>query len=269
MCVNEELFLNKGLRKAKAGSSIIPPIIKSTVMSAGGGDCEHGSIFYGILRRLYEKRNSQNYIEEAGNKLSDFAELAVLDKDGSYCSRGEIGRIVANSGCSMEYYKNDPEATKKFFMTDAYGKTWGDCSVYGYVDKKNKVHVKGRIIEENEKIPTFLINDEVLKDQNNILSATTVHIVDNEEDYYVVHFEKMPETIVESDIIMREALMRIKNRFGEEVASHTLFREHSFDESFVLTGSGKRDVKACQNEGISDKTIMVDIEKSIQKSLKK
>ena len=212
MCVNEELFLNKGLRKVKAGSNIIPPMLKSTVMSAGGGDCEHGSIFYGILRRLYERRNSQNYIEEAGNKLSDFAELAVLDKNGSYCSKGEIGRIVANSGCSMEYYKDDPEATNRFFIKDAYGKTWGDCSVYGYVDKKNRVHVKGRIIEENEKIPTFLINDEVLKDQKNILSATTVHVVENEEDFYIVHFERMPEATVESEIVLKEALNRINNK---------------------------------------------------------
>ena len=269
MCVNEELFLNKGLRKVEAGSNIIPPMIKSTVMSAGGGDCEHGSIFYGILRRLYERKDSHNYIEEAGNKLSDFAELAVLDKNGSYCSKGEIGRIVANSGCTMEYYKDDPEATDKFFIKDAYGKVWGDCSVYGYVDKKNRVHVKGRIIEEDEKIPTFLINDEVLKDQVNILSATTVHIVENGTDYYIVHFEKMPETIVDSNTLVKEAMIRIKNKFGNEVASHTLFREHSFEESFALTGSGKRDYKACQNEGISDKTIKIEMEKTLQKKLKK
>ena len=269
MCVNEEFFLNKGLRKAKAGSKILKPFLKSTVMSAGGGDCEHGSIFYGIFRRLYEHKTSSQYYEEAGNKVSDFVELAVIDDEGHYCSKGEYGRIVANSGCSMEYYKDDPEATKRFSIKDAYGKTWGDCSVYGFVDKKNRVHIKGRIPTTKEKIPTFLINDEMLRDQVNVLSSTTVHVVSGDEYYYVVHFEKMPESLKHSEDIMKEALIRIKKVLGTDVCSHVLFREHSFKESFVLNGSGKRDNNACKMEGITDKTIHVDLEASLQKTLKK
>ena len=268
MSVNEELFLNKGLRKAKAGTAFLPSILKSTVMSAGGGDCEHGSIFYGIFRRLYEHKNRFGYYEEAGNKLSDFAELAVLDENGSYCAKGEIGRIVVNSGCNMSYYKDDPEATSRFFLKDAYGKTWGDCSVYGFVDKKNRVHIKGRIIGEQEKIPTFLINDEVLKDQDNILSSLTVHVFSDGLDYYVVHFEKMPDSSLDSTDIMKDALYRIQNQFGEEIGSKILFREHEFDESFALTGSGKRDYQSCQKEGISN-TVCVSLEKEKQKKLEK
>ena len=257
MSVNEEKFLNKGLRKVRAGSKFLPPFLKSTVMSAGGGDCEHGSIFYAIFRRLFERKKSSGYIEEAGLKVMDFAELAVLDQTGHYCEKGEFGRIVANSGCNMDCYKDDPEATAKFFIKDAYGKTWGDCSIYGYVDKKNKVHIKGRIPKEGEKLPTFLITDEVLKDQNNILSALTVHVADGEKDYYVVHFEKMPGTAKDSEQLMRESLSRIRKALGQEVASSILFREHDFYESFALNGSGKRDGASCQNEGISEKTISV------------
>ena len=269
MSVNEEKFLNKGLRKVRAGSKFLPPFLKSTVMSAGGGDCEHGSIFYSLFRRLTERKSSSNYIEEAGLKVMDFAELAVLDPNGSYCEKGEYGRIVANSGCSMIRYKNDPEATSRFFLKDAYGKTWGDCSIYGFVDKKNKVHIKGRIPKEGEKLPTFLITDEVLKDQDNILSALTVHVVDGTNDYYVVHFEKMPDTKKDSELLMQEMLQRIKSSLGEEVSSKILFREHGFDESFALNGSGKRDHAACQNEGISEKTICVEKHDAMQRLLKK
>ena len=270
MSVNEERFLNKGMRKLRAGSKFLPRSVKSIAMSAAGGDCEHGGIFYTLFRRISERKTGPNYREEAGLKLMDFAELAVLDKDGSYCSRGEYGRVVANSGCSMEYYKNNPEATEKFFIKDAYGKTWGDCSIYGFVDKKNKIHIKGRIRNENEMdFPPFLINDEVLRDQYNILSAVTVHVVDNDEDYYVVHYEKMPESTKDSREIMEEALIRIKDAFGEEKASQILFREHSFDESFAVNNSGKRDIVACQEEGISEKTIHVNLEKDLQKTLKK
>ena len=269
LSVNEEKFLNKGLRKVKAGTNFLPSILKGTVMSAGGGDCEHGSIFYSLFRRLTEHKNSKGYIKEPGLKVMDFAELAVLDKDGYYCNKGEYGRIVANSGCTMEYYKNDPEATKKFFIKDAYGKEWGDCSIYGFVDKKNKVHIKGRIPKEGEILPTFLINDEVLKDQDNILSSVTVNVKDEGEDKYVVHFEKMPETKKDSIEIMNEALTRIDNKLGNEVSSKILFREHDFEESFKLTGSGKRDYYACQNEGITDKAISINKDDNIQRVLKK
>lgn len=269
MSVNEEKFLNKGLRKVKAGTQFIPSFLKSSVMSAGGGDCEHGSIFYSIFRRLGEKKTAPNYREEAGLKVMDFAELAVLDENGSYCSKGELGRIVANSGCTMSRYKDDPEATRAFFITDAYGKTWGDCSIYGFLDKKNRVHIKGRIPKNGEKLPTFYINDEVLRDQTNILSAATVHVVDNDEDYYIVHFEKMPESIKDTNQIMREALLRIRDSLGDDVASRVLFREHSFEESFAVNGSGKRDFYACQAEGISEKTHQVCLTAPSQKTLKK
>ena len=268
MSVNEELFLNKGLRKLNAGSKFLPPVLKSTIMSAAGGDCEHGGIFYTLFRQLGERKKA-SYRAEAGLGLMDFAELAVLDENGSYCSKGEYGRIVANSGCSMEYYKGKPEATKRFFIQDAYGKTWGDCSVYGCVDKKNKVHIKARIPKEKEKLPTFYINDIVLWDQKNILSAMTVCVVDNNEEYYVVHFEKMPESSIESIQIMKEALERIRLTLGEDVASKILFREHSFEESFAVNASGKRSYHACFDEGISEKTVQVDLNRAVQNVLKK
>lgn len=265
MSVNEEKFLNKGLRKARAGSKIVPPFIKSIVMSAAGGDCEHGGIFYTLFRRLFERKDGPNHRREAGLGLMNFAELAVLDKDGSYCSKGEYGRIVANSWCSMEYYKNEPEATKKFFVKDAYGKVWGDCNIYGFVDKKNKVHIKGRIPKEKEEFPTFLINDEALRDQDNILSAVTVNVDGN----FVVHFEKMPESQIDSKTLMKNILMNVYKKYGEEIASKVLFREHSFEESFAVNNSGKRDFHACQEEGITEKTIHIDLDDNIQTYLKK
>jgi len=269
MSVNEEKFLNKGLKKAKAGTKFIPTFLKSTVMSAAGGDCEHGGIFYTLFRSLREKKISPNCHQEAGLKLMDFAELAVLDNNGSYCSKGEYGRIVANSGCSMEYYKDDPEATKKFFIQDAYGKTWGDCCIYGFVDNKNKVHIKGRIPKEGEKLPTYLINDVVLNDQVNILSALTVHVTENDDDYYIVHFEKMPESKKSDECIMKDILLRIQQSFGNDISSKILFRIHSFEESFAVNNSGKRDFNACQLEGISDRVVSMDLKGDVKHLIKK
>ena len=93
-------------------------------------------------------------------------DVQVLDDDGNYCNPNQIGRIVANSPCTMLYYKNDPEETKKFFIKDSYGKIWGDCSVYGYKDEFSEIHMKGRI-NSDDKIQPFQIADVVLKDTKN------------------------------------------------------------------------------------------------------
>ncbi len=253
MSVNEEKFLNRGMRKVKAGTKFSPVPV---VMSAAGGDCEHGGIFFRLFKRLSERRNRKRIIEEAGLKLMEFAELAVLDMDGSYCEKGEYGRIVANSGCSMDCYKDDPEATAKFFVKDAYGKTWGDCSIYGFVDKKNKVHIKGRIPKEGENFATFLLTDAVLEDQTNILSALTVRAEKDGETCYVVHFEKMPGSTKDTDTLMEEAYQRIKRKFGNKVTEKIYFRVHDFEESFGVNGSGKRDFLRYQLEGVTDQAVI-------------
>ena len=266
MTVNEEKFLNRGMRKVKAGTKYSPIPV---VMSAAGGDCEHGGIFFTLFKRLSERKIRKNFVEEAGLKLMEFAELAVLDSTGHYCEKGEYGRIVANSGCSMERYKDDPEATDKFFIKDAYGKTWGDCSIYGYVDKKNKVHIKGRIPKEGEKLPTFLITDEVLKDQKNILSALTISAEKDGEACYVVHFEKMPGSTKGSEELIEEASRRIKIRLGDKINEKIYFRVHDFYESFDVNGSGKRDFLKCQLEGVTDKAVVPKSEQIDSQYVKK
>ncbi len=73
---------------------------------------------------------------------------------------------------------------------------------YGFVDMKNKIHIKGRIPKATEEIPTFIVNDEALKDQVNILSAVTV----NTKGKFVIHFGKMPESKLDSETIMKSTL---------------------------------------------------------------
>ena len=53
----------------------------------------------------------------------DFVEIAVLDPNGVILGPNQIGRLVANSPCTMKCYKNNVAATDAFFVKDSNGKT--------------------------------------------------------------------------------------------------------------------------------------------------
>ena len=57
--LGEEKFINEFLRKSEAGSGISLNGIKLPYgpLSVGGGDCEHGGIFYTLLKKLQSAIN--------------------------------------------------------------------------------------------------------------------------------------------------------------------------------------------------------------------
>lgn len=250
---NEEKFLNKGLRKVQAGRNKIPTPVSPITMSVAGGDCEHGGIFWILFRSLQSKLPGRLIKNEvAGLNPFQMVDVAILDEEGKECAPYQMGRLVANSPCNMKCYKNNPEATEKFFRKDANGKVWGDCNVYSYKDSMGGIHMKGRIPSEKEIFPPFLISDTILKDTKNILSC---EVVENEETgLYVAHIEMQPESKnIEKTLYSAE--QRCINQFGEDFTSRLAYRIHSFDESFELTGCGKRSNEALKSESITDKCI--------------
>lgn len=277
---NEEKFLNKGLRKVQAGRNKIPSPISPITMSVAGGDCEHGGIFWILFRSLQSKMPGRLIKGEvAGLNPFEMVDVAVLDKDGKKCQPYQLGRLVANSPCNMKCYKNNPEATSRFFIKDADGKTWGDCNVYSYIDNIGGVHMKGRIPSDKEILPPFLIADTILKDTKNIMSCEVIE--DEESGLYVAHVEMQPEKKQIAKTLL-SAEQRCINEFGEEFTSNLVYRIHPFDESFELTGCGKRSNQALKNEGINgncvkptidgDEVKLVSLEEYLspkQKTLKK
>lgn len=248
---NEEKFLNKGLRKVQAGRDKIPTPFSPITMSVAGGDCEHGGIFWILFRSLQSKmpkRLIKN--EEVGLNPFQMVDVAILDEKGKKCKPYQLGRLVANSPCNMKCYKNNPDATEKFFIKDASGKVWGDCNVYSYLDSIGGVHMKGRIPTKKEAIPTFLIADVILKDTKSILSC---EVVEN-EGLYVVHIELQPK-VKNVKKALYSAEQRCINQFGEDFASLLVYRMHSFEESFELTGCGKRNIHALNAEGITNQCV--------------
>ncbi len=246
--INEEKFINKAMKKAKMGTNITRTPFSITKMSEAAGDCEHGSVFYTLFRAYtINKFDGLNFGGTSGLKHFDFVEVAALDSNGNKLPPNELGRLVANSPCTMKEYKNNEEATNNFFIKDSDGKVWADLSIYGYVDSHDKVYIRGRIPKEGEKLPTFLISKRILKDTKNILSCEVVR--DDEKNAYIANIEFQPNTKKSNAYILYSSSQRCKD-IVDKVGEPIYYRIKNFEESFPLTGSGKRDVKKLKSEGL-------------------
>ncbi len=249
---NELRFIDQGLARMKAGLNHLPRPLGPARLSTGGGDCEHGGLYFQLFQSL---RDKFSICGDAGMKPFLLAKPIVLKADGSICKPNELGRLAADSICTMKGYNNNRQATEEFYIKDKYGRKHGDQKVWAYLDKGNSVHMKGRmgneLIVANEIIPTFEVADVILKDIKNILSCEVVNVTDNTgQDTLVAHIELQPDS-AKLEEVLKNAYIRLQGSFSLEVISRVLFRVRSNQESFPLTGCGKRNVPALEAEGVS------------------
>ena len=273
--INEEKFINKAIKKAKAGTAVTHTPFSIIKMSEAAGDCEHGSIFYNLFRALQNKLPSNLKRKEAsGLTYFPFVEVATLDEQGRRLGPNRLGRLVANSPCTMKRYDKNDEATKIFFVKDSTGKEWADLSLYGYIDENKKVHIYGRMIE-NGIIHPSIIGKSILKDTKNILSCEVVR--DEENDAYIAHVEMSPEARMGVATTINGANERCKELI-DKLGINLYYRIRTNDESYPLTKSGKRDVKKLIAEGLTrdcfkpkceNGEIKLDYYNSAQKVLKR
>lgn len=262
----EEKFINKFLLKSRAGSGISLNGVKLLCgpLSIGGGDCEHGGIFYTLLKKLQAfskkvKLGKKDY----GMVPVPFAIVTALKKneDGTYeeCDYNEKGIIVANSITSMKGYKNNPEATAKKIITDKYGRRWLSCDVYGYINDLGNVVINGRIedvitLSNGRVIYTHDLDEAIGADAKNVLSCTTVRAKTKIGDVPVINVEKSPFSRKKDKDFLLSIINRVENKFGKDF--DFAIRQIDNEESFPTNGAGKRDSAALQNMGL-DNTIKI------------
>lgn len=247
LTVNEERFLNKSLRKASAGKDMLHTPISLIKMCVAGGDCEHGAIFYRLFRSVsnfspFSKSTEKRY----GMSILDYADAAILDDNNNRLGNNKFGRLVANSPCTMKCYKDDTISTNNFFVKDNYGVVWADMCVYGHIDNRGRVYMRGRIRNADFDEYPFKITDEVMKNKF-ILSCEVVCIKNN----YIAHYEFDPLFNGDEKKQLSKIHTTILKKYGSEIADRIFYRKHTNADSFLLTGSGKRDFNALKEEGIS------------------
>lgn len=255
----EEKFINRGLKKLKAGIDKLK--VTTAPLSMGGGDCEHGGLFFRLYKSFYDKLPITK--NPRGLRPFQMAEPVVLREDGTECYYNEIGRLATNSRCTMQGYVDNPEANEKFYIKDAYGRMLADNKVWAYIDAFGDVHMKGRIgnelkLETGEELPLFMIADAVLKDTKNVLSCEVVLAKDeNMNDVPVAHIELQPNSKKPMEKVLASAAYRVSDYCGSEVVENLYFRPRDYSSSFPLTGCGKRSAGALEQEGISHQAFRV------------
>lgn len=266
----EEKFINQFLRKSKAGSGISIKGFKMpyTTLSIGGGDCEHGGIYYTLWKSLQEKLYSPIIRKnELGMMPVPYVVVTALkqDSNGNYieCDYNEPGILVANSYSNLSCYKNNNEATKKLILTDNLGRNWITTNTYGYVDTIGSVHVKGRIPEKKNSIcETYMIDDIVTNDTKNILSSTTVETMDG----MLITIQKQPSSNKSTTEIIKSIYSRLLNNIPSEVLDTIKIRVIPIRDSMPLTPSGKRNSTALENTSFG---VIEDINNYIEKDKQK
>ena len=169
----------------------------------------------------------------------------------------ELGNLVCNSSTAMDRYYNNEEETNNYYITDAYGKKWGNLNVYGYKDKWNKIYVKGRIGLNDPEIKTFDIGDEISKDTKNIMSCEVVSFIDESGCVkYVAHVEPQFSKKVNIKKMLLSAEKRCIAKFGDNLKDNLYFRVRTFEEGFPILFTTKRNIIALKEEGISEQCII-------------
>lgn len=246
----EEYFLNQFLKKAKAGSkvSIKGFHLPYVTISIGGGDCEHGGIYYTLWKSLYSKLYFFKLKGKAIGMLPEkYVVVTVLKKEhGNYvrCGKNEFGIIAANSATTMRGYKGKKEETIKRVISDENGRNWISCNVVGYIDSVGAVHVKGRAEEykniNDEVIYPFIVDDVVDCDCKNILSSTTVF---REDGTVLVNIILNPTHKDDEATIIKKAQNRCKRRLSPNLYALLRYRIFHSVLEFPITKSGKRNIR--------------------------
>ena len=261
----EEKFLNIFLRKVRAGSKIALNGIRLLFgpLSIGGGDCEHGGIYYTLLKLLQKLRHSIKLRkdEDYGMTPVPFSVPTALKQlpDGTWeeCEYGEYGIIVANSITTMAGYDGNKEQTLKKIIRDRYGRDWVSCDCYGYINSLGNVVIKGRKedvirFDNQSSYPVFMIDDIVEKDTKNILSCSTVCVNTENGDVPVINIEFSPLRKKGMKEILLSLDSRLKSKLPEYVYNKVVIRVINNNTSFPLIGAGKRSIPALQQMGLDN-----------------
>lgn len=247
-----EKMCNKFLRKIKAGTEFslkknkqIYSPIPIAKMCVAGGSCETGSLYIRLLRAIYSKITGRVRKDvPIGMSAYDFVEQAILREDGTKAEPNEIGRLVINSACTMQGYKNNPTANEEFYIIDATGKHWVDMKVYAFIDEHGNTTIKDRITKPLEEQLGFRISDAIARDTKNICSVVSVEV---EPNSYVAHIIFQPGKKIDHEKILLSAQERVKKEVSPEISLS--FVIHSNSNYIPLTKSLKKDVDEMRRQG--------------------
>lgn len=253
----EERLINKWLKNVKAGTKRVPFPLSPVTLSLGGGDCEHGGIYFTLFHALRQKVTFSK--ETYGLTPFKCVEEVILDKNGNHITDGGVGRLAAIGPTIMKRYDGNEEATNKFFIKDVNGKVYGDTKAWASKNKKGNTIMHGRMGSEfhlstGEEIAPYVISESVQEDYLNVLSCEVINTKTEEGvETPVVHIELQPDAKDIMLVVLMNAKEKLDSLLPRELSDKVVFRFHSNEDEFQITGSGKRSLNALEEEGLTEK----------------
>jgi len=253
----EERFINKWLKSVKAGTKRVPFPLSPVTLSLGGGDCEHGGIYFTLFHALRQKVSLSK--ETYGLTPFKCVEEVILDRNGNHITDGSVGRLGAIGPTTMKRYDGNEEATNKFFIKDVNGKVYGDTKAWASKNKKGNTIMHGRMGSEfhlstGEEIAPYVISESVQEDYLNVLSCEVINVKTEEGvEIPVVHIELQPDAKDIMPVVLMDAKEKLDSLLPRELSDKVVFRFHSNEDEFQITGSGKRSLNALEEEGLTEK----------------
>ena len=253
----EERLINKWLKNVKAGTKRVPFPLSPVTLSLGGGDCEHGGIYFTLFHALRQKVSLSK--ETYGLTPFKCVEEVILDKNGNHITDGSVGRLAAIGPTIMKRYDGNEEATNKFFIKDANGKVYGDTKAWASKNKKGNTIMHGRMGSEfhlstGEEIAPYVISETVQEDYLNILSCEVINAKTEEGvEIPIAHIELQPDAKDMMPVAILNAKEKLDSLLPRELSEKVVFRFHNNEDEFQVTGSGKRSLNALEEEGLTEK----------------
>lgn len=265
----EEKFINRFMKKNKAGSgvSLAGPIhFPWAPIGIGGGDTEHGGIYYTLFKRLKDMGNKAKFKKgTVGMAPVPYAQACVVREDGNgnfvEVGYNEYGIIVANSATTMAGYKNFDRVREKV-ITDCYGMQWVSCDVYGFIDSDGAIHMKDRrdskiVTENGVTVLPFQIADAIQEDSDNIMTSVVTTGEEDGKTMFVVNFQLSPFAKKEEGDVIEDMDKKLKEQFSN-IYDRIVYRQFDENEPFPCAPSGKRHMAAVSEMGLDGVKVLKD-----------
>ncbi len=258
----EERLINAFLKEARAGSAVNlagPIHFPYVTIGVGGGDTEHGGIYYSLWRRMFEVLNKPKlHGKPYGMAPVPYAQATVVKEvDGKYveCDYEEYGIIVANSATTMAGYRHFDKVREKV-ITDEYGIDWLSCDVFGYIDKMGNIHMKDRkdslvTLDDGREFLPFRMVDAIQKAPRDVLSSVVTTAEVNGKTHFIVNFEVSPLTKLSEEKVILNLDKTLRESFPE-IYDRVVYRQFDEKHPFPVTAAGKRNMVAVANMGAED-----------------